>query len=96
MSAHPDRQADLALLWAAASIVVVVLGAFAIRAASGWEAIALYFLRLFSVGLIALVPIVLAALALTRGTAKREKAILAVLVSAIAFVAAIIFNAPAG
>lgn len=96
MSAHPDRQANLAALWAAAPIVIVVLGAIAIKAASGWDAIALYFLRIFGVGLTALIPIFLAALALKRGTTKREKALLAIFVSVIAIVSAIIFNGPSG
>lgn len=96
MSAHPDRQANLAIAWTAVPIVVAVLGAIAIKTATGWDAVALYFVRIFGVGLTALIPIILGALALKRGTTKREKALLAIFVSVIAVISAIIFGLEGG
>lgn len=92
MSGHPDRQANLAIAWTAVPVAVVVLGAIANKTATGWDAIALYFLRLYGVGVTALIPIVLGALALKRGTIKREKALLAIFISVIAVISAIIFG----
>jgi cytochrome bd-type quinol oxidase subunit 2 len=88
MSASPDRKADLAAVWAAVPVVIVALGAVAIQASEGWDAIAFYFLRLFGVVITALVAIAFGVLALTGRTKKKEKASLAVFVSIIAIVAA--------
>ena len=96
MSMHPDRQANLAAMWTTVPVAIVALGAIAINTATGWNVIALYFVRIFGAVLTALIPIILGAMALKRGTAKREKALLAIFVSVIAMVSAIIFNAPSG
>lgn len=90
MSASPDRKADLAAVWAAVPVAIVVLGAVAIQTSGGWDAIAFYFLRLFGVVVTALVAIVLGIMALTGQTKKKEKASLAVFVSIIAIVAAFV------